>query len=292
MRSENEMMELILSKAITDERIRAVILNGSRANPNVKKDEFQDYDIVYLVNDIVYLVNDIDTFTKDHLWVDYFGERVMMQMPEDKILPAADNSGHFVYLIQFMDGNRIDLTLIPIEKMEKLLKKDSLSILLLDKDGMIGAIPPTSDVDYHIRKPTEKEYFDTCNEFWWICMNISKGLCREELSYAMFMHEQINRNVLIRMIEWYIGMKTDYSLSAGKLGKYFKNHLTMEEWDEFVLTYSDANYDNIWTALFTMCDLFRKISKKVATHFKFPYQYEDDKRVTNYLKEMRNLQKR
>ncbi|CAM4299364.1 hypothetical protein PAAL109150_19270 [Paenibacillus alkaliterrae] len=52
MRNEKEMMDLILNTAIADERIRAVIMNGSRTNPNVKKDCFQDYDIIYVVKDI------------------------------------------------------------------------------------------------------------------------------------------------------------------------------------------------------------------------------------------------
>ena len=52
MRSEKEMMDLILSIAYEDDRIRAVILNGSRTNPNVKPDLFQDYDIVYLVTEV------------------------------------------------------------------------------------------------------------------------------------------------------------------------------------------------------------------------------------------------
>lgn len=50
MRTEQEMFNLILSIAENDERIRAVVMNGSRANPNVVKDIFQDYDIVYVVN--------------------------------------------------------------------------------------------------------------------------------------------------------------------------------------------------------------------------------------------------
>ena len=48
MRSEKEMMELILSVARKDERIRAVYMNGSRTNPNVKKDIFQDLEEVKL----------------------------------------------------------------------------------------------------------------------------------------------------------------------------------------------------------------------------------------------------
>ncbi len=43
------MLDLIINTAKEDERIRAVIMNGSRVNPNVKRDCFQDYDIIYVV---------------------------------------------------------------------------------------------------------------------------------------------------------------------------------------------------------------------------------------------------
>lgn len=284
MRNEKEMMDLIMHTAECDDRVRAVIMNGSRTNPNVKKDIFQDYDIVYIVKDI-------NSFTSDHSWVDVFGERIMMQMPEDKVLPPADNSGQFIYLMQFMDGNRIDLNLIPVEKMDNLLKQDSLSIVLLDKDHLIGSLAPSNDCDYHIKRPTEKEFLDICNEFWWICMNISKGIWREELPYAMFMYEQINRNVLIRMIEWSIGIDTNFEKSSGKFGKYFKDFLEKDEWNEFLATYSDPNYENLWNSLFKMCDLFRKKAIKVANHFDFDYKHDEDKKVTDYLKHVKSLPK-
>lgn len=35
-----------------DDRIRAVFLNGSRANKNVPTDIYQDYDIVYVVTEL------------------------------------------------------------------------------------------------------------------------------------------------------------------------------------------------------------------------------------------------
>ena len=41
MRTEKEMMDLIINTAKEDERIRAVIMNGSRVNPNVKKIVFK-----------------------------------------------------------------------------------------------------------------------------------------------------------------------------------------------------------------------------------------------------------
>ncbi len=76
MRSEKEMMDLVLSLAEQDERIRIVTLEGSRANINIPKDEFQDYDITYFVSDI-------EPFISNDDWLNQFGNIIMMQKPED-----------------------------------------------------------------------------------------------------------------------------------------------------------------------------------------------------------------
>lgn len=75
MRSEQEMMDLILNTAQKDERIRAVYMNGSRTNSNSPKDIFQDYDIVYVVKET-------DSFIKDEKWINQFGDLLMMQEPD------------------------------------------------------------------------------------------------------------------------------------------------------------------------------------------------------------------
>jgi aminoglycoside 6-adenylyltransferase len=284
MRTEKEMFELILGTAKNDERIRAVLMGGSRTNPNAKKDFFQDYDIIYIVKNI-------ESFTSDHRWVDRFGERIMMQMPEDMGTPPPSNLGQFVYLMWFKDGNRIDLTLIPLERMDELLHPESLRTVLLDKDGIIGELPPSSDKDFHVKKPSKKEFQDVCNEFWWICLNMSKGLWREELPYTKFMFEQINRNVLHQMLGWSIGVRTDFSIGIGSFGKYLKRYLEEDEWVVYTETFADANEENIWESLFAMCNLFRKTAIHVAGHFGYEYPYEDDKKVSAHLVHIRNLPK-
>lgn len=52
MRSQQEMLDLIVNVARNEEQVRTVIMNGSRANPNASQDIFQDFDIVYLVTDV------------------------------------------------------------------------------------------------------------------------------------------------------------------------------------------------------------------------------------------------
>lgn len=72
MRSKQEMMHLILSFAKMEERIKVVGMEGSRANRAIEKDDFQDYDITYLVTDMA-------PFVDNEEWLDIFGERIFMQ---------------------------------------------------------------------------------------------------------------------------------------------------------------------------------------------------------------------
>ena len=161
MRPEDEMMKLIADVAHADGNVRAVLMNGSRVNPNVGKDIFQDYDIVYYVRDVEQYKLDGDVSRK-------FGEIMIMQTPEDMDDPPPRGDGHYVYLMQFTDGNRIDLSIVPVGWIDK-AGQDSLTKVLIDKDNLIDALPPPNDRDYLPKKPTAKAFEDCCNEFWWGC---------------------------------------------------------------------------------------------------------------------------
>jgi len=280
--SEQEIFELILNIAKNDDRIRAVIMNGSRANPNAPQDLFQDFDILYLVTEV-------EPFTNDPKWIDRFGELMILQMPEAMQDPPPENDGRFTYLMQFTDGNRIDLSLLAIAQFNH-LENDSLSTLLLDKDGLLQPFAPPSDRDYLPKPPTAQAFSDCCNEFWWLCPSIAKGLWRQEILYAKHIFGFV-REQLMKMLTWYVGMKTQFSCNLGKFGKYLKQYLDSDLWDMLEKTYSEADYAATWEALYTMCDLFRITAVHVAEHFGFEYPDGDDEKVSAYLQHVRVLPK-
>jgi aminoglycoside 6-adenylyltransferase len=283
MRSEQEMFELIIDTARKDERIRAVIMNGSRANPNAPRDFFQDYDIVYVVTDVASVKSDPD-------WIKCFGELMILQLPDDMGEPTPTKDYGYAYLMQFSDGNRIDLTLYPVDKMDQ-LEEDSLSILLLDKDGIIPPFPPSNDRGYLPKPPTTKQFADCCNEFWWVSPYAAKGLWREEITYAKYIFDLYVREQLIKMLAWYIGMKTQFSKCPGKLGKYFEKYLEPELWDLLMKTYAGPGYEDTWDALLATGELFRITATAVAEHFGFEYPSGDDQRVSAHLRHVRFLPK-
>ena len=240
MRTEQEMFDLILDIAKADERIRAVYMNGSRANPNVKKDKYQDYDIVYVVTETA-------SFLLDKSWILVFGDIAIVQEPDSNDLgwgQNADYSRSYTWLMLFKDGNRIDLHIQIKEAMYEEYTKDSLTVPLLDKDSILPPIPLSNDKGYWIQKPTKSEYDGCCNDFWWCLNNVAKGIVRNQFPYAMRMYNEIVHIELDKMLEWYIGINTDFSASAGMWGKYFKKYLPTEFYELYTKTGLDPL---LWT---------------------------------------------
>lgn len=284
MRSEKEMMDLILRVAKNDERIRAVYMCGSRANPNIKKDIYQDYDITYVVTET-------KSFLHNKNWISVFGDISMVQEPDLVDITFGikhDFSRSYTWLMLFKDGTRIDLGIETKEKMIVEYADEKLTIPLLDKDKCLPKIPPSTDENYWVKKPTELQYASCCNEFWWCLNNVAKGIARDELPYAMWMFNVPVRNMLVKMIEWYIGINTNFSVSAGKLGKFFKKYLPNEFYEMYSKTYCDSDYNNFWTAVFKACELFRTIAKIVSENFGYTYNQNEDINMTGYLTKIKN----
>lgn len=279
MRSETEIKNSILTFAQQDDRVRAVLLNGSRANPKVKPDLLQDFDIVFIVDDL-------EGFTGNHAWTAIFGEPLLVQLPDEMNLSGEKKQRvSFTYLMLFKDKNRIDLTLFPVQKLASHFTPDSLTKVWLDKDDLFVALPPANDSDYYTQKPTEKQFSDTCNEFWWVSTYVVKGLLRNEIMYAKEMMETIVRPMFMNMVAWKVGVEHNFSVAFGKAGKFLKNYVSEDFYQKIGMTYSNFESEENWNALFVMAELFQDSSNFVANALGFTLNQTEARNVMAYLNE-------
>ena len=252
MRTEREMTALILGVAEQDSRVRAVFMNGSRANPNAPRDIFQDYDIVYVVEETA-------SFRAQPGWVDVFGERLVMQTPDEMDHAAGqptDLARCYGYLMQFADGNRIDLRLMTLSRALEECQSDSQTIVLLDKDGILPPLPLPSDTAYHIRRPDQTAFAGCCNEFRWTLPYVAKGLWRGRVTYALDTLNACVRPQLLHMLSWLAGTRTGFAVSAGKSGADLPAYLPAGCWERYLSTYADAEPGHVWAAVFAAATLF------------------------------------
>lgn len=201
-----------------------------------------------------------------------------MQMPEkmDGMQGReTDFENCYGYLMQFADGNRIDLHVVTLEYGIRNMRHDRLCRVLMDKDGVLPKIPEPTDEDHWVKRPTEAEYLCCCNEFWWMQNSVGKGLWRKEVTYAMDMLNLYIRPQLMKMLSWHVGVATDFSCSVGKSGKYFDKYLSKEEYGKLLATYPNSDRECIWQSVFVMCRLFDEAARKVGNGLGYRYREEE-----------------
>lgn len=278
MRSEKEMLELIINFAKSNHSIKAILLNGSRANPNSVKDGFMDYDIVYVVETTKPFIENKD-------WISYFGKILIMQEPDNSNLFTVEvpNQDKFTYLMQFDDGNRIDLTFATTEFAQKICKEDSQTVVLLDKTNSFNIVLPPSDKSYFIKKPTENEFLACCNEFWWLSTYVAKGLWRKNIIYCLEIYSRDVHPELMNLLRWYVGTENDFKVTSGKYDKHFKNLLPPEIYNKLLKTYPEATEKSLWESLKTTCNLFDEVAKQISCRLDYKYDGIQSKDVMKYI---------
>lgn len=281
MRSPAEIKAEILNFASNNENVRAVLLNGSRANPQIVPDNLQDFDVVFVVLQIA-------PFLADHTWIEVFGQTIITQLP-DAMAFGEKSTISFAYLMQFKDGNRIDLTLLPVDHVANRPSQDSLTVVWLDKDDVFNKIPPPSDRDYHVRRPSEELFRDTCNEFWWVSTYVAKGLARLEVTYAKEMLETAVRPMFMAILGWKVGCDHNFKVSVGKAGKFLHSYLSEQEYQRILMTYADHDLANNWESLFLMAELFSQYAQDLAGKLKFAYNTEEQENTLAYLRKLARL---
>lgn len=279
MRTKEEMMTLILQIAEKLPEVLAVGMNGSRTNKKAPKDSFQDYDIVYVVNNLEKLVIQQE-------WLKDFGEVMISQQPEGGELFPPSLGGRYSFLMHFQDGNRIDLILCPLKKVKDWLKEDTLLEILWDPQHILPTVPPASDQQYWVEKPTPQMFLDCCNEFWWVATYVVKGVARKELFYASDHFYENCRREFLRLLSWQVGFTTDFSVSVGKNYKYLENYLPKETMEKIYALQDLSSLAKISRHLVTLETWFLAESQKIAQKQGWEFLEKEAQQVIAYTKEI------
>ena len=267
MRDETEMLDLILQTAKTLQ-VKAVAMSGSRTDTKAPKDEFQDYDVVYVVDDF-------DNLTSDLYWLDQFGKRII----EQEI--ALDHRR--LNLMLFEDGNRIDLTLCPKEHIKEWVDSEAEFIVLEDKKGLFEYYSP-SPQRFWMSPASETDFKNSCNEFWWVSSYVVKGICRKQVIYATDHLYGICQQELLKVLSWQVASDRG-KVDIGKNYKYLFNYLPAEKEKDFSNLLDFSSLDKITQSLFATMELFHQEAQSLAQKMGFDYDKEVAEKMIEYAKE-------
>lgn len=267
MRTDQEILGLILETA-KKLQVDAVALSGSRTDTKAPKDEFQDYDVVYVVDDL-------DNLTNDLSWLDQFGNRIIEQEV---------TLGHRrLYLMLFEDGNRIDLTLCPKEHINEWVASEADYTVLVDEKGLFESYSP-SPQRFWTSPASETDFEKTCNEFWWVSAYVVKGICRKQIIYATDHLYGICQQELLKILAWQVASDRG-PVDIGKNYKYLFNYLPIDKEKEFSNLLDFSSLDKITQTLFATMQLFHQEAQSLAYKMGFDYDKEVAEKMIEYAKE-------
>jgi len=267
MRTDQEMLGLILQIA-KKLQVDAVALSGSRTNQKIQTDEFQDYDVVYIVDDLDYL-------TSDFSWLDQFGERIIEQEV---------TLGHRrLFLMLFEDGNRIDLTLCPKAHIQEWVDSEADFTVLVDDKGLFESYS-SSPERFWIHPASETDFKKACNEFWWVSAYVVKGICRKQIIYATDHLYGICQQELLKVLAWQVASDRG-KVDIGKNYKYLFNYLPSEKEKEFSNLLDFSSLDKITQSLLATMQLFHQEAQRLAQKMGFDYDREVTEKMIEYAEE-------
>lgn len=267
MRTETEMLDLILQTAKTLQ-VKAVAMSGSRTNPKAPKDEFQDYDVVYVVDDL-------DNMTSDLSWLGQFGKYIIEQEV------ALDHRR--LYLMLFEDGNRIDLTLCPEEHIQEWVDSEAGFTVLEDPEHLFESCSQNLE-RYWTSPATETDFEKSCNEFWWVSAYVVKGICRKQVIYATDHLYSICQQELLKVLSWQVASDRG-KVDIGKNYKYLFNYLPTEKEKEFSNLLDFSSIEKLTQSLFATMQLFHQEAQFFAQKMGFDYDTEVAEKMIEYAEE-------
>lgn len=266
-RSQEQMLRLI-SQTAKSIQVEAVAMSGSRTDTKAPKDEFQDYDVVYVVDDL-------DNLTSDLSWLDQFGTRIIEQ---HNVL-----GNRRLYLMLFEDGNRIDLTLCPTEYIQEWVDSEADYTVLKDEKGLFESYT-TSPQRYWTNPASQTDFEKACNEFWWVSAYVVKGICRKQAIYATDHLYGICQQELLKVLAWQVASDNG-TVDIGKNYKYLFQYLPAEKEKEFSNLLDFSNIEKLTQSLFSTMELFHQEAQSLAQKMGFAYDKEVAEKMMRYAEE-------
>ena len=267
MRTETEMLDVVLKTAETLQ-VEAVAMSGSRTDTKASKDEFQDYDVVYVVENLDELITDLS-------WLDQFGKRIIEQ--------EVALEHRRLYLMLFKDGNCIDLTLCFKVHIKEWVESEADFMVIEDPKGLFVPHSPTPQ-RYWTSPASAIEFEKVCNEFWWVSSYVVKGICRNQVIYATDHLYGICQQELLTVLAWQVASDRG-RVDVGKNYKYLFNYLPAEKEMEFSNLIDFSSIDKITQSLFATMQLLHREAQSLAQKMGFDYDMKVAEKMIEYAKE-------
>jgi aminoglycoside 6-adenylyltransferase len=302
-----QLIARFVAWANTQTDIRAALIVGSRAREDRPADEWSDLDIILIVTEPERYLTKTDwlenignpwvTFTEKTGTGDEKERRVLFDggLDVDFVLLPAKKIQALARLLQARERFPKILSLLPRSLSQEATQGIAAFSdiahrgvkVLVDKDGIakfllsaiVEASPPAP--------PTQDEFLNLVNDFWYHAVWTAKKLRRGELWTAKGCSDSYMKWWRLRqMIEWHARAKNSFEYDTWHGGRF------LEKWADprIVEGLRDAfayyDEDDLWRGLLATMDLFRWVAIETAELLGHAYPSSADEHATELVKDL------
>jgi aminoglycoside 6-adenylyltransferase len=267
MNTANDLLSNVIQWAKEEERVRALVLVGSRAQSQ-GTDDLADFDIRIFTQNY-------EPYIHDDQWLSRFG-KVWLSIPEqydeaDEVVPTR--------LVIYEDGIKVDFALYTMALLPKMRWIGGYRVLL-DKEDVSAQIKNV--LPDETRVPNEEEFVSVCKEFWFEAYHVAKYLKRNELWLVKF-RDWSAKTFLLRMIEWNEQGRHNWNYQTYWMGTKMHEWMSPEIWENLHHTFAHFDRNDSWEALLKTIELFRTVALQIAPRMNFAYPKDVDENITGFI---------
>ncbi len=277
----NESGELffrrLLDWAKHEDRVRAAVLHGSRAQSGVVVDRFSDYDVFLEAQDARSFVSD------DH-WLREVGAPLVVLHRS-----VTDYAGFAAsaLIAHFENGTKLDLTFVERGFLGRLSAQARIADeldhgyrVLVDKDEEALTLPPPTCAAFRLAPPDERAYRELIAKFYDALIVAAQAMWRGNLPAAKQGLDRVAVGEgLVPLLQWKLGTESAWSEAPRANGRDFWQRLDAETFAAFELTYAGGGRRANWEALWAARRLFRRVAKEVGEALGYADQADLHRRI-------------
>ncbi len=260
------------------EDIRAAFVIGSRVEGRRDGDRWSDTDVlVYTSRPHFYLGRTG--------WLENMGEVLLTLAPE------TPGGGELHRRVVFRDGAVFDFLFFSVEQLRALVN-DGLYHrsfcrgvqVILDKDGDGEKLVPGEFIPTVLRPPTEDEFLETVNAFWYLALILARQL-RRGRHWTVKIKEHAMEVCLLRMVEWHTRTPRGWDFDTWYDGR------NIETWAEDWVTgqleglFGGYGRKEGQPVLFRRMQVFRRLAEETAAGLGYMYTGDVAERVGGWVEE-------
>ena len=275
--------------AKTQDHIRIAIVVGSYGRTSTPADKWSDLDIVIYSTEPRTLIDTTE-------WVSEFGNPVITFIEPT----AAGSNESYERRVLYDNGLDVDFAVDPFHLVSEVKKQGVTPELvrelanvigrgvriLIDKDNLMAEFlkeyktielsPPNP--------PTEHEYLERVNDFWYHTVWTAKKLRRGELWEGKACVDSFMKGrCLLPMMEWHARITQGQKHDTWFRGRFMERWADPRIIAELRGAFAHYDEDDVWQALASTMQLFRWIAKEVAEKLDYTYPQDADQFASRWV---------